>query len=207
MMYPRYGADNLKRAGYEVTPLTGDALFQSLLEHPEGILVGRLDPDRNLEELRTEDKTIHLYIEEMAEWMLEVEPEKERAAMRNRDYPFVLMAGRHFPFTANVIMRDPAWNDHKEVCAVLISAEDAQDVGVVDGGDVWISTEASRVKIQAEISPVAQKGIVVIPHGFGLDYDGQVYGVNVNQLTKNTHRDRLAGTPLHRYVPCRIDPA
>jgi anaerobic selenocysteine-containing dehydrogenase len=206
MMYPRYAADNLKRAGYEVTPLTGEALFQELLEHPEGILAGRLDPDRNLEELRTEDKKIDLYIEEMAEWMLEIEPAKERAAMTHPDYPFVLMAGRHFPFTANVILRDPAWNEHKEACTLLISAEDARDVGVDDGGDVWVSTEASRVKIRAEISPVAQKGAVVIPHGFGLSYDGEVYGVNVNQLTKNTHRDRLAGTPLHRYVPCRIEP-
>jgi anaerobic selenocysteine-containing dehydrogenase len=207
MMYPRYGADNLKRAGYEVTPLTGEALFQDLLEHPEGILVGRLDPDRNLEELRTEDKRIDLYIEEMAEWMLEIEPEKEKAAMKNSDYPLVLMAGRHFPFTANAIMRDPAWNDHKEMCTLLISPEDAQGVGVGEGGYVWISTEASRVKIRAEISPIAQKGTVVIPHGFGLDYDGKVYGANVNQLTKNTHRDRLAATPLHRYVPCRIEPA
>jgi hypothetical protein len=29
--------------------------------------------------------------------------------------------------------------------------------------------------------------------------------VNVNYLTKNTHRDFLAATPLHRYVPCRVE--
>ena len=27
----------------------------------------------------------------------------------------------------------------------------------------------------------------------------------LNQLTKTTHRDRLLGTPLHRYVPCRVE--
>jgi hypothetical protein len=36
-------------------------------------------------------------------------------------------------------------------------------------------------------------------------HGGETYGVNVNQLTKNTHRDRIAATPLHRYVPCRIE--
>ena len=36
------------------------------------------------------------------------------------------------------------------------------------------------------------------------DYDGTVYGINVNRLTKNTHRDPI-GTPLHRYVPCRVE--
>jgi len=48
---------------------------------------------------------------------------------------------------------------------------------------------------------------VVLPHGFGLVHGGETYGVNVNQLTKNTHRDRIAATPLHRYVPCRIEAA
>jgi len=46
---------------------------------------------------------------------------------------------------------------------------------------------------------------VMIPHGFGLEYEGEVYGANVNRLTKNTHRDQLAGTPLHRFVPCRVE--
>jgi hypothetical protein len=45
---------------------------------------------------------------------------------------------------------------------------------------------------------------VAIPHGFGLVFGGSVYGVNVNRLTKNTNRDFL-GTPMHRYVPCRVE--
>lgn len=47
-----------------------------------------------------------------------------------------------------------------------------------------------------------RKGQALIPHGFGLKYRGEVYGINVNRLTKNTLRDRIAATPLHRYVPC-----
>jgi hypothetical protein len=38
-----------------------------------------------------------------------------------------------------------------------------------------------------------------------LNYRGEVYGININHLTKNTHRDRMFGTPLHRYVPCRVE--
>jgi hypothetical protein len=51
-----------------------------------------------------------------------------------------------------------------------------------------------------------RKGTVLIPHGFGLIYEDKVYGINVNALTKNTHRDPM-GTPLHRYVPCRLEAA
>jgi len=46
---------------------------------------------------------------------------------------------------------------------------------------------------------------VVLPHGFGLKYRGQVYGTNVNRLSPAKNRERLAGTPLHRYVPCRVE--
>ena len=48
--------------------------------------------------------------------------------------------------------------------------------------------------------------MVLVPHGFGLVYDGRVYGINANYLSKNTHRDPL-GTPMHRFIPYRIDAA
>lgn len=205
MNYPRHGGEDLARAGYELNPLLGESLFQKILEHPEGVVVGRLNPERNLERLRTSDKKIELYIHEMVEWMKEVEPQKEEKSLYNPRYPFVLVAGRHFPYTANTIVRNPAWNKHKRVCTLLMSSEDARDLWIKDGEEVMVSTEASKLRITVEISDIAAKGTVIIPHGFGLTYENEVYGVNVNELTKNTHRDRIAGTPLHRYVPCRVE--
>jgi anaerobic selenocysteine-containing dehydrogenase len=204
-MYPQHASDELVRAGYELTSFLGDELFQKLLDCPEGILIGKLDPDKNLEKLRTPDKKIQFYIEEMADWIHEIESGKEKAAIDNREFPLVLVAGRHFPYTANSIMRDPAWNAHKTVCTALMNKEDTRVLGIEDGEEVWVTTETSRVKVPVEFSDIAVPGTVTIPHGFGLDYMGRDYGVNVNRLTKNTHRDRLAGTPLHRYVPCRVE--
>jgi anaerobic selenocysteine-containing dehydrogenase len=54
------------------------------------------------------------------------------------------------------------------------------------------------------VSDQVRQGTVLIPHGFGLIYEGEAYGINVNRLTKNTHRDPI-GTPLHRFVPCRVE--
>jgi anaerobic selenocysteine-containing dehydrogenase len=71
---------------------------------------------------------------------------------------------------------------------------------------VRITTEAGEGTVELEVTETGRPGHVVIPHGFGLNYQGEVYGINVNQLTKNTHRDRMFGTPLHRYVPCRVEP-
>jgi anaerobic selenocysteine-containing dehydrogenase len=205
LMYPPHAVDALTRAGYEVSPFLGDDLFQALMDHPEGILIGRLDPDRNLEELRTPDKRIHLYIEEMAGWMGEIDPESEAPALKNESFPMVLVAGRHFPYNANSIMRDPAWNDHEQVCTLLMSQEDALNLTIHDGQEAWITTKAARVRIPVEISDIPAPGTVMVPHGFGMAYDGEVYGVNVNQLTRNLHRDRIAATPLHRYIPCRVE--
>ncbi len=83
---------------------------------------------------------------------------------------------------------------------------DAEVRGFQDGQNVRVITEAGEETIEVEVTKATRKGQVIIPHGFGLVYDGVKYGANVNRLTKNTHRDRIAATPIHRYIPCRIEP-
>ena len=205
MMYPQHASGNIARAGYEPSPLVGEELFKTLLDHPEGAVIAKVSEEDNLSSLKTPDGKIHLYIEEMESWMREIEPIKEEESLKSDDYPFVLVAGRHFPYTANTIMRDPEWNGRKPRCTLLMSEEDAQALGIQDRAEVWVTTEASRLKVTVEVSHVPGRGTVVLPHGFGLTHDGETFGINVNQLTKNTHRDRIAATPLHRYVPCRVE--
>ena len=205
MMYPQHAGEDIARAGHELNPLVGEELFKKLLGHPEGIVIAKIPEQDNLNSLRTPDKKIHLHIEEMESWMGEIAPDKEEQSLKNDVFPFVLVAGRHFPYTANTIMRDPEWNSRKQRCTLLMNEEDLRALGIQDGAEVWVTTEASRVKVPVEVSDIAPPGTVVLPHGFGLVHGGETYGVNVNQLTKNTHRDRIAATPLHRYVPCRME--
>ncbi len=205
MMFPQHAGEDIARAGYDVSPLVGEELFKKLLDHPEGIVIAKMPEQDNLNALRTPDRKIHLYIEEMESWMNEIAPDKEEQSLRNVEYPFVLVAGRHFPYTANTIMRDPEWNRGKQVCTLLMSEEDARALGTEERAEVWLTTEASRLKVAVEVSDIPPRGTVILPHGFGLVHGGERYGVNVNQLTKNTHRDRIAATPLHRFVPCRIE--
>jgi len=86
-----------------------------------------------------------------------------------------------------------------------MNPRDADLLDLKDGEIVNIVTEAGREQVEIEITKNARKGQVVMPHGFGLKYEGKVYGANVNLLTKNTHRDRWAATPYHRFVPCRVE--
>ena len=91
------------------------------------------------------------------------------------------------------------------MCTLAMHPMDAEKLGLKDGQKVRAVTEAGQVEIDLELTDTARPGHVVIPHGFGLVYQGKAYGANVNRLTKNTHRDSLAATPLHRYVPCRVE--
>jgi anaerobic selenocysteine-containing dehydrogenase len=186
--------------------LQSEMIYNQLLELPEGIWIGKLDLEANMKELHTPDKKIHLHIPELEEPLRGIDPESERAALApDRDYPFILNAGRHTRNVANTLMRDPAWLKGKRGCTLAIHPNDAAALGIRDGETVRVTTQAGTAEIGAEISADVRKGQVLIPHGFGLVHRGTAYGVNVNYLTKNTHRDFLAATPLHRYVPCRVE--
>ena len=159
-----------------------------------------------MQEVRTKDKRIHLFIEEMSQWMEEIVPElEEKALQADPVFPMVLNAGRHKPENANTLMRDPAWNHGRKTCTLAMNPADAEVLGIEDGERVRIVTEAAAELVELEISSETRKGQVLIPHGFGLRHRDRVHGINVNRLTKNTHRDRVAATPLHRYVRCRVE--
>jgi anaerobic selenocysteine-containing dehydrogenase len=195
-------------AGFTQGPLMGEEVFKAILDHPEGVIVGKADESNNLQMVQTQDGKLNVHAPEMAEWVISLEPEAEEKALRpDPAYPFILQAGRHMSMNANTIMRDPAWNKGKRACTLAIHPEDAAGLNISDGQTVRVITEAGEVTIEAELTGATRRGQVIMPHGFGLVHAGKIYGANVNRLTKNTYRDKFAATPLHRYVPCRIEAA
>jgi anaerobic selenocysteine-containing dehydrogenase len=204
---PQSFRDNAARAGFEPGLLQGETIFKALLEHPQGLWIGRVDENEPLAQLRTTDRKINVFIPELQGWVKSIAPSEEREALKlNAEYPLILMAGCHIDENANTIMRDPAWNsDRSRVCTVAMHADDVAARNLTDGQMVRVITEAGQVEIELEICDAAHAGQVVIPHGFGLVHQGTAFGANVNRLSKNTHRDQLAATPLHRYVPCRVE--
>ena len=115
------------------------------------------------------------------------------------------MAGRHMRTNANTLMRNPAWNRGRRAGTLAMHADDAAQLGLSDGQLVRVVTAGGEETVELEISGAARVGHVSMPHGFGLVYRDKVVGANVNRLTQATHRDPFAGTPLHRYVPCRVE--
>jgi anaerobic selenocysteine-containing dehydrogenase len=200
MMHP----EEVTHAGYQVGPMTGEEIFRKILDTPGGVKIGVVNAENNFSLLKTPDKKIHIHFPEMESWVKEVTPAAEEAEFVNKDYPMVLMAGNHMEMVANTIMRDPAWNEGRRPCTLRIHPDDAKELGIEDGDLTIIETEAGSATIEAEVTDSSHRGQVVIPHGFGLVHLGKVNGANVNRLAPAKHRDRLAATPLHRYIPCRV---
>ena len=196
--------EDVARAGHMVGPTTGEEIFQKILDMPGGVKIGVVDTENNLSRLETPDKKIHIHFPEMESWMKEVQPAAEEALLINKEYPMILMAGNHMDMVANANMRDPAWNEGRRACTLRIHSADADELGIKDGESVVVETETGSVSVEAEITDSSHRGQVVIPHGFGLVHMEKVYGVNVNRLASARNRDRIAATPLHRYIPCRV---
>ncbi len=128
------------------------------------------------------------------------------------EFPLVLSAGERRSFTANTIIRDPAWRRRDAGGAMRISPTDAESYGLTDGDSARLVTERGAANVLVEVSPMMQPGHISLPNGLGTHHraaDGtQVQtGVAPNELTSVDRRDWLAGTPWHKNVPARIEPA
>ena len=196
------------RAGFTPGPEFGEQMFQAILDHPGGLCLGKCDPADAMKAIKTGDGRVQVDYPDVREWMASITPESEQAALdADSKWPLILMSGRHMDTNANTLMRDPAWNEGRRACTLAMNPADAENLGLANGQPVKVITEAGEEIAELEVTDQARQGQVIIPHGFGLNFMGRVYGPNANRLTKNTHRDRFAGTPLHRYVPCRVEKA
>jgi anaerobic selenocysteine-containing dehydrogenase len=118
--------------------------------------------------------------------------------------------GERRAYTANDIFRDPSWRKRDTDGALRVSVEDAQALGLVEGGRARITTAAGSAEATIEVTEAMLPGHAALPNGFGLDYvdpDGRTVapGVAPNLLTSTDWRDAYAGTPWHKHVPARIE--
>ncbi len=196
----------MARVGYPEGPDQAGKVLNAVLENRQGIWLGLLEPSKNLDFVATDEGLADFRAPEMLGWMSQVTPSAEaKALVLDAEFPFVMMAGWHMDTNANTLLRDPAWNKGRRVGCLAIHEDDAQRLGLDDGETIRLTTQAGQSAVEIEISSFTRPGMVLMPQGFGLDFDGGTVGVNVNELTDAKHRDPLAATPYHRRVPCRLE--
>ncbi|HME47735.1 molybdopterin-dependent oxidoreductase [Mycobacterium sp.] len=201
MTYP----EAVRRAGH----VDGNALFDAILESRSGVTFTAHDYADDFDLISHQDHKIALDMPEMLDeirGLLDAKPK-----LTTPEFPIVLSAGERRAYTANDIFRDPAWRKRDADGALRVSVEDADALGLVDGGRARITTAAGSAEASVEISQAMLPGHASLPNGYGLDFtddDGRslIPGVAPNRLTATGWRDSFAGTPWHKHVPARIEP-
>src|SRR5262249_44998340 len=119
---------SLGRPGFGGSALeAAQALFTAALTRHEGVVFAIDQWDEVLSRVGTPDGKLHLALEDMLGELAKL-PALE--AEENDAYPFVLSAGERRSFTANTILRDPAWRKKDERGALRIHPADAAALGV-----------------------------------------------------------------------------
>jgi anaerobic selenocysteine-containing dehydrogenase len=200
--------DSIRRAGIGTDPSQnlGDALFDAILEGDRGMIFAVDEWDESLSKIATPNGKIQMAIEELFE-ELDALATEERMPL-DRAFPFVLSAGERRSFTANTILRNPAWRRKDAEGALRISPEDAQRLGLVEGGRARLSTRRGAAEVSIEISDRMQAGHIALPNGTGLEHPeakGALGGIAPNELTASEDRDPIAGTPWHKSTAANVE--
>ena len=198
--------DAVRRAGHA----GGNELFDAILSSPSGVVFTRDEYGDDFARIVHPDNRIAL---ESPEMLAELASLGAGPVVRTTDeLPIVLSVGERRSFTANDIFRDPSWRKQDRDGRLRVSVDDATRIGLLDGARALITTARGSAEATVEVSEAMLPGHASLPNGFGLDYtssggDTIVAGVAPNSLTSSEWRDEFAGTPWHKHVPARIEPA
>lgn len=204
MQYSAQHYKAVKQAGYKGNRLTlGVNLFQAILQKRSGVILSKHNYDDVWNLVAYKDKKIHLAIPEM---LIELAQLNQQTQGTSEQFPFILLAGERRSYNANQIYRDPAWRKVDAEGRLRMNPEDAIHFGVDTGHSLQCISEHGRITVVVEIDEGMRKGVVSLPHGYGLRYSGgQVIGPELNRLTSLKHCDPLSKTPYHKYVPVRLE--
>jgi anaerobic selenocysteine-containing dehydrogenase len=189
----------------------GEELYQTLLDHPEGVLLCRVDPAANWELVRTPDKKAVLDTPELLGRFRGLEIPEDTDFRSRSDFPFILQTGERSDYNANTIQRDPTWRKKERDSYLRMHEKVAEQLGVSDGETVRLVTEHAEVLVAARVTDDIYPGNLSMPHGYGLVWENEEtgeleqHGVNVQALVSAQHRDPLSGVPYHKYIPARVE--
>ncbi|MBW2390463.1 MAG: molybdopterin oxidoreductase family protein, partial [Deltaproteobacteria bacterium] len=102
----------------------------------------------------------------------------------------------------------------KDRCTLQISPNDAERIGLVDGGRARVTSRVGSVEVPIEITDEIRVGVVSLPHGYGHDQQGsglnvaaKMPGVNSNRLTDDLPIDPLSGNAVLNGIPVAVESA
>ena len=193
----------VKRAGIPGNKLTlGPNLFKKILDSHSGVIISKHEMEDLWGFIKNKDGRIHLAIEEVFSEINAL----DQCPDLMKDYPFILMAGERRSYNANQIYRNPAWRKTDKEGALRIHPEDAEALELNNGDQLICRSEAGELVVVAEFDDGVRRGLVTLPHGYGMRYKGgAANGPALNILTAGAHCDPFTKTPYHKYVPVKLE--
>jgi anaerobic selenocysteine-containing dehydrogenase len=188
--------------GADPEGLTLDALERS----PHGVDLGALEP-RLPDMLRTASGKVELAPEEIVGDMDRL----RAAAARERNGGFVLIGRRQLRSNNSWMHNLPALVKGKDRCTLHIHPDDAERLGLEDGGRAVVSSATGRIEAPVEVTDGIMPGVVSIPHGWGHSAPGmrmrvasENSGVNSNVLADESQMDPLSGNAVLNGIPIEV---
>ncbi len=211
-LYAQANPKALARAGFTGEGFEpGNALFEKMLSSRSGVVFGVEAIEESFERIPFPDKKLRLAVGEM---LAEVETLSAMAPLADTsaDFPLVLAAGERRSYTANTAIRDPRWMKSNNAEALAMHPDDAAKIGLSEGARARLATQAGEAMVVVTLDDRMRRGAISLPNGLGLLYPDEqgverATGVAPNDLTSLAARDRFMGTPWHKFVPARLEPA
>jgi anaerobic selenocysteine-containing dehydrogenase len=179
-----------------------------LEDAPHGIDLGPLEP-RVPEILRTASGRI-----ELAPAPIVADVERLAAAPgAHRNGGMVLIGRRQLRSNNSWMHNVPNLVRGKERCTAHVHPDDAERLGLEDGGRVSVTSERGSIEVPVEVTDRIMPGVVSIPHGWGHD-DPEVRlevaaahaGANSNILADELAVDVPSGNAVLNGIPVELAP-
>ncbi len=185
-----------------------DGLTLAQLESsPHGIDLGPLQP-RIPEVLRTPTGKV-----ELAPPAIIADVERLRAALSRSPAPLMLIGRRELRSNNSWMHNLHVLVKGDDPCTLLVHPEDAARLGLANGDQARITSEAASATVPVQVTDAIMPGVVSLPHGWGHDQPGtqmriaaEHAGVNLNRLIPNVAVDPLSGNAILNAIPVSIAP-
>ena len=175
-------------------------------EKPEGAYYAKKDYAISEGLFRTPSGKIEIYSEALKQVGFDPLPtylEPERGPVRGdraflKKYPLVLSVGnRNLYYTHSQHRRASSLKRIYPEALTEIGPETAKEFNIKDGDLIVVETNRGQVKMKASVDDRVAKGVVLVPHGWGGEANG-------NLLTDVTCREPIMGYPDQKSLQCAI---
>ena len=182
--------------------------LERLKAEPHGIDLGPLEP-RIPEVLRTSSGKIELAPEPIVTDVTRLEA--ARSAHRNGG--MVLIGRRQLRSNNSWMHNVPNLVRGKDRCTAHVHPDDAERLGLEDGGRANVTSERGTIEVPVEVTDGIMPGVVSIPHGWGHD-DPEARltvaaahaGANSNVLADELAIDVPSGNAVLNGIPVELAP-